>query len=122
MWQLRKLSTNEALSEVGPLPINWGSIFGLHGFLDKIGDLSWLGPDYEDKGWVQLTEAEQHDLSKNRIASTLNSELELAKSYVDSRLITVQQKIMWEDHIVHLTNALNSLALGGLPEVPARPR
>lgn len=68
LWQLKKLSTNEALNEPQKLPENWGPIFGLHGFIDQLGDLSWLGEAYADQGWfvvgespadpVQATEAE----------------------------------------------------------------
>ncbi len=54
MWQLKKLSTNEALSEAGPLPDNWGPIFGMENIKDRIGDLSWLGEAYADQGWVQV--------------------------------------------------------------------
>ena len=54
MWQLKKLSTNETLSEAGPLPNNWGPIFGMHNIQDKLGDLSWLEESYADQGWVQV--------------------------------------------------------------------
>lgn len=54
MWQLKKLSTNEPLSEAGPLPNNWGPIFGMEGVQDKLGDLSWLGEAYADQGWVEV--------------------------------------------------------------------
>lgn len=58
LWQLKKLSTGEALSEPQLLPENWGPIFGLHGFLDKIGDLgAWLGESYADMGWVEVGDA-----------------------------------------------------------------
>lgn len=50
---MRRLSTNENLNEPQPLPDNWGPIFGLHGIIDKLGDLSWLGdPDLVDTGWI----------------------------------------------------------------------
>ena len=52
LWQLKKLSTGEALNEPQKLPENWGPIFGLHGFIEKLGDLSWLGEAYADQGWV----------------------------------------------------------------------
>lgn len=58
LWQLKNLKTNEALNEPQPLPENWGPIFGLHGFLDKIGDLSWIGDEYAGLGWVQVGETE----------------------------------------------------------------
>lgn len=57
LWQLKKLSTGEALNEPQPLPENWGPIFGLHGFADRLGDLSWLGDAYNDQGWVQVGDA-----------------------------------------------------------------
>ena len=57
LWQLKKLSDGSALNEPQPLPENWGPIFGLHGFVDRLGDLSWLGDAYNDQGWVQVGEA-----------------------------------------------------------------
>jgi len=57
LWQLTRISTGEALGEPQKLPENWGPIFGLHGFLDKLGDLSWLGEGYVDKGWSIVGEA-----------------------------------------------------------------
>lgn len=54
LWQLKNLLTGSPLSQAGDLPDNWGPIFGLHGYIDKIGDLSWLGPAYENMGWVQV--------------------------------------------------------------------
>ena len=56
LWQLKKLSTGEPQNEPQKLPENWGPIFGLHGFEDKLGDLSWLGDDYADLGWVVVGE------------------------------------------------------------------
>ena len=57
LWQLKRISNGEVLNLPQPLPENWGPIFGLHGFLDKLSDLSWLGSDYEDKGWFVVGEA-----------------------------------------------------------------
>jgi hypothetical protein len=57
LWQLKKLSTGETLSEPQKLPTNWGPIFGLAGVQDRIGDLSWLGDAYVDQGWVVVGEA-----------------------------------------------------------------
>jgi len=55
---LKNLKTGEPLNDPQILPENWGPIFGLHGFIDRIGDLgSWLGPDYADLGWVIVGEA-----------------------------------------------------------------
>lgn len=57
MWQLKKLSTGEALNEPQKLPENWGPIFGMAGVQDKLGDLSWLGDAYADNGWFVVGEA-----------------------------------------------------------------
>jgi hypothetical protein len=54
MWQLKRLSTGEALSEPGPLPNNWGPIFGMSGIKERLGDLSWLGDSYANQGWVEV--------------------------------------------------------------------
>ena len=49
LWQLRRLSTNENLNEPQRLPKNWGSIFGMEGVKDQLGDLSWI--NRPDEGW-----------------------------------------------------------------------
>tara|TARA_R110000803_G_C11970445_1_gene319670 strand:- start:1050 stop:1427 length:378 start_codon:yes stop_codon:yes gene_type:complete len=55
LWQLKKLSTNEALNDAGGLPENWGTIFGLSGLeTTQLNDLSWLGGDYQDMGWFEV--------------------------------------------------------------------
>lgn len=68
LWQLKNLTTNESIGEPQPLPINWGPIFGLHGFIDKLNDLSWTNdPDLLDKGWfdtgVPVPEAQKEDMA-----------------------------------------------------------
>jgi len=57
LWQLKNLSTNEALNEPQKLPENWGPIFGMAGIQDRLGDLSWLGEAYSNQGWVIVGEA-----------------------------------------------------------------
>lgn len=57
LWQLKKLSSGEALNEPQKLPENWGPIFGMSGIQDKLGDLSWLGDAYADKGWFVVGES-----------------------------------------------------------------
>jgi hypothetical protein len=57
LWQLKKLSTNEALNEPQKLPENWGPIFGLSGVQDRLGDLSWLGENFADQGWFVVGDA-----------------------------------------------------------------
>lgn len=62
LWQLKKLSTNENLNEPQLLPKNWGPIFGLNGFIDKLDNLEWLGEEYQDMGWFVVGEVSD-DLS-----------------------------------------------------------
>ena len=52
LWQLKKLSTGEPLNNPQVLPENWGPIFGVSGFIDQIGDLSFVG--IADQGWFQV--------------------------------------------------------------------
>lgn len=56
LWQLKKISTGEALNEPQPLPENWGPIFGMEKFKDRLGDLSWVG--LNDEGWFVVGEGE----------------------------------------------------------------
>lgn len=55
LWQLKQLSTGKPLNEPQLLPTNWGGIFGMEGFKDKLDDLSWLG--LEDQGWFIVGDA-----------------------------------------------------------------
>ena len=54
LWQLKNRKDGTALSEPQPLPENWGPIFGLSGFADRLNDLSWLGEPYTDLGWFEV--------------------------------------------------------------------
>jgi len=65
MWQLKKLSTNEILEGPKKLPENWGPIFGLHGFQEKLGDLAWLGEDYADTGWEEVEGTAPEDIQSS---------------------------------------------------------
>ena len=108
LWQLKKLSTNEPLSEPGPLPNNWGPIFGMPGLQEKLGDLSWLGDEYADKGWVQV-EGSSKSVEK---ASDFVLAWEKAKNMLrdsdwamlsDSPL-TVEERQKWVEYRAKLRN------------------
>ena len=49
MWQLKRLSTGEALNEPQDLPDNWKNISSLKGSIDRLNDLTWAG--HPDMGW-----------------------------------------------------------------------
>lgn len=121
MWQLRKLSTNEPLSEAGPLPNNWGPIFGLHGFLDKIGDLSWIGPAYADQGWVELTEQDKKELIKANAMSRLAHEKAVAMKTLNDPLLTLGQKTAWENYVIALDAMCLCPDFDCDPKFPSKP-
>jgi hypothetical protein len=121
MWQLRKLSTNEALSEAGPLPNNWGPIFGLHGFLEKIGDLSWIGPTYVDQGWVELTEAEQEALRKAKVMARVGAEKATANTALNNPAITVEELTAWSEYLIALDAVCLCPDFDCDPKFPIRP-
>lgn len=56
LWQLKNLISNEPLNEPQPLPENWGPILGLSGFIDRLGDLGWLGEEHANTGWFIVGE------------------------------------------------------------------
>ena len=58
VWRLKNLQTNEFINEAQPLPENWGPIFGLSGFIDRLDNLSWLGESYSNFGWFEVGEIE----------------------------------------------------------------
>ena len=89
MWQLRKLSTKEPLSEAGPLPDNYGPIFGLAGILDKIGDLSWLGDDFADMGWIELSLEEETEVLKIEVTNRIKEEKAIANNVLQAENLTV---------------------------------
>lgn len=121
MWQLRKLSTNEPLSEPGPLPNNWGPIFGLSGFIEKIGDLSWISSDYADQGWVELTEAEELVIT----ASYVMDKVKIAKIEANEALsnpdITVGDKVAWNEYLLALDDVCSCSAYNLNPAFPEKP-
>ena len=51
-WQLKRLSTGEALNEPQDLPDNWKNISSLKGSIDRLNDLAWAGDP--DMGWIEV--------------------------------------------------------------------
>tara|TARA_R110002072_G_scaffold296941_1_gene469287 strand:- start:85 stop:453 length:369 start_codon:yes stop_codon:yes gene_type:complete len=120
MWQLKKLSTNEGLSEAGPLPNNWGPIFGLEGFKEKLGDLSWIGPDYVDQGWVELTSEEQALANKSQVLARIEAEKTIANAALNEATITIDSKIAWDNYLTALEVVSLSPDFKD-PQFPVRP-
>lgn len=99
LWQLKNLKTGEALNDPQKLPENWGPIFGMSGFVDRLGDLSWLGPNYENQGWFVVGEAPpdpepatEDDLVLEQVQSLLKDS---EWSMLPDAPITIGQKEQW---------------------------
>ena len=75
LWQLKKISTGEALNEPQKLPENWGPIFGMGGFTDRLEDLSWLGTDYTDQGWFEVGDEPVPTLTADEVEETITKRL-----------------------------------------------
>lgn len=94
------MSTGENLNEPQILPENWGPIFGLSNFKDKLGDLSWC--NLSDQGWFEVgpaPEPEPEDPKKivdSQIQHLLNESLPMVAS--DNTLMTKQQRIEWSEY------------------------
>jgi hypothetical protein len=97
LWQLKRLSTGEALSEKQHLPDNWGPIFGLRGIVDRIGDLSWLGQAYADQGWLEVEEEPPKPLTEEEALSTIEQMLKSTAWSValDDNTITKGERAEW---------------------------
>ena len=121
MWQLKKLSTNEPLSEAGPLPNNWGPIFGLQGFQEKLGDLSWIGPSYADKGWVELTSAEQTAFKMREVVARKAQEESIAAAALSDLSLTVGERADWVNYLLALDLVTLQADAAHSPRFPARP-
>jgi hypothetical protein len=125
LWQLKKLSTGEALNEPQKLPENWGPIFGLAGIQDKLGDLSWLGEAYADQGWVVVGDAPADPAQSSEADLAWDKAKQLLRDSDWSMLsdvpMTAGDKILW----IEYRKALREIRLqAGFPtdiQWPAKP-
>lgn len=97
LWQLKEITTGKALNEPQKLPENWGPIFGLRGFIDRIGDLSWLGSDYANQGWFEVGEETPTALTVEEANATIEQILKNTawSVAVDDNTITRGQRADW---------------------------
>jgi len=97
-WQLKKLSTGEALNEPQDLPENWKNIFGLRASIDRLGDLSWAGRD--DLGWFEVDVpdpvVDQKALVDDQIAHFLTTSLPMVA--MDNRDMTKAKRQEWMEY------------------------
>ena len=102
-WQLKKLSTGEALNEPQDLPPTWKNITGLtslaiRGETARLNNLSWAG--HNDLGWFEIEEPEQvFDQKKfidDQIAHFLAESLPMVAA--DNTNQTKAQRQAWMDY------------------------
>ena len=98
MWQLKRLSTGEALNEPQDLPDNWKNIFGLRASIDRLGDLSWAG--HPDLGWFEVDMpdpvVDQKKFIDDQIAHLLTTSLPMVA--MDNTSMTKAERQEWMDY------------------------
>ena len=101
LWQLKNLNTNEFLTDPIPLPENWGPIFGMSGFKEKLNDLSWVG--MPDKGWFEI-EVSDKEIEAKEKKQFIDSQIEkflsdsLNMVAADNLNVTKQQRADWIEY------------------------
>ena len=97
-WQLKRLSTGEALNEPQDLPDNWKNIFGLRASIDRLGDLSWAG--HPDLGWFEVDMpdpvVDQKKFIDDQIAHLLTTSLPMVA--MDNTSMTKAERQEWMDY------------------------
>lgn len=98
MWQLKRLSTGEALNEPQDLPDNWKNIFGLKASIDRLGDLTWAG--HPDMGWFEVDMPEpvvdQKKFIDDQIAHLLTTSLPMVA--MDNTSMTKAERQEWMEY------------------------
>ena len=97
LWQLKRLSTGEALNEPQDLPDNWKNISSLKGSIDRLNDLAWAG--HPDMGWFEIGPAPEPSL-KEKITKQIEGMLKESEQHVavDNTSITKGERIAWVDY------------------------
>mgnify|MGYP003654554743 CR=1 FL=1 len=124
-WQLIELKTGTVLEGPKELPENWESIFGMRGILDKIGELDWLGSQWEGKGWKPIdVEIEVADpLPSGHEEVEIVGKLLAACDYkmLEDYPITVEEKVKWINYRHQLRNIKHQLGFPDDIEWPVKP-
>lgn len=112
LWQLKNIKTGEVLNEPQLLPENWGPIFGLEGFKEKLNDLSWI--DMPDLGWFEVGPISMNDRleATKFINSQIDHIIEETNKFVasDNNSVSKQERIEWLEYrklIKEIPNQIN---------------
>ena len=97
-WQLKRLSTGEALNEPQDLPDNWKNISSLKGSIDRLNDLAWAG--HPDMGWFEVDMpdpvVDQKKFIDDQIAYFLTTSLPMVA--MDNISMTKAERRAWMDY------------------------
>jgi hypothetical protein len=97
-WQLKRLSTGEALNEPQDLPDNWKNISSLKGSIDRLNDLTWAG--HPDMGWFEVDMpdpvVDQKKFVDDQIAHFLTTSLPMVA--MDNISMTKAERQAWMDY------------------------
>ena len=98
MWQLKRLSTGEALNEPQDLPDNWKNISSLKGSIDRLNNLAWAG--HPDMGWFEVDMpdpvVDQKKFVDDQIAHFLTTSLPMVA--MDNTSMTKAERQAWMDY------------------------
>jgi hypothetical protein len=110
LWYLKDLNSGQHLIDPIPLPENWGPIFGMNGFREKLHDLSWIG--MPNKGWFEVEVSdkeielkEKKQLVDSQVEKLLNDSLYAVAA--DNLKFTKQQRAKWIEYRMLLNNIPN---------------
>ena len=97
-WQLKRLSTGEALNEPQDLPDNWKNISSLKGSIDRLNDITWAG--HPDMGWFEVDMSDpvvdQKKFVDDQIAHFLTTSLPMVA--MDNTSMTKAERQAWMDY------------------------
>ena len=102
-WQLKRLSTGEALNEPQDLPPTWKNITGLtslaiRGETARLNNLSWAG--HNDLGWFEINEPDpvfdQKKFVDNQVTRLLSESAPMVA--IDNTNMTKQKRVEWLDY------------------------
>lgn len=93
----------------------------MHGFQEKLGDLSWLGPSYADQGWVELTASEQKALKAAGAIAKVQALKVEAEEKIKSPDLTVGDKIALNEYLLALDSVCTCPDFECDPNFPAKP-
>lgn len=105
LWQLKSIPSGEPLTDPMELPTNWGPIFGMNGFKDKLNNLSWIG--MPNKGWFEV-EVDDKEIEIKEKKALVDSQIETLLNYslqmvaADNITMTKNQRAEWIQYRLNL--------------------